>query len=65
MTVQCKRDNTRFEAIIEPYPGKRKFIECPTCHRRYFEVDSTPFDEIDQQAFPGQWFADRALIIIS
>lgn len=64
MLVQCLRDNTKFEAREMPYPGEGrqrtencaagdKYIECPTCARRYFYYDAT-----------GKWTSDRDLKIL-
>ncbi len=57
MTVRCEQDRTTFEAKVERYrqpTGLQYFLECPTCHRLYFLVNSTP----------EQWFADRLLTIL-
>lgn len=65
MLVQCLRDNTTFEAHECPYPGEGrqmremcatgdKYIECPTCRRRYFFHDATQ-----------KWSSDRDLKIIA
>lgn len=65
MLVQCVRDNTTFEAHEIPYPGTERqtklmseagdrYIECPTCHRRYFWHDDTQ-----------KWSSDRDLKIIA
>lgn len=65
MLVKCNRDNTTFEAHEVPYPGAEqqtkhhceggdKYIECPTCARRYFFHTAT-----------GKWSSDRDLQIIS
>jgi hypothetical protein len=64
MRVQCLRDNTTFDAIAIAYPSERRpttemcergdrYIECPTCARRYFFHDKT-----------GKWSSDRDLKII-
>ncbi len=64
MKVQCRRDNTKFDATIVPYPSIEKpsthyteqgdrYIECPTCGRRYFMTDS------------HEYYADRPLLILS
>ncbi len=64
MQVMCKRDNTTFEAILVLYPSAERptkeqnrvadqFIECPTCHRRYFLKDD------------GTWESDRKLVLLS
>lgn len=64
MIVKCMRDNTTFVPIIKPYPrtGKQmtemskdgdRFIECPTCARRYFFHDES-----------GKWESDRDLVIV-
>lgn len=56
MTVKCNRDGTVFEAIVTPYPvpAGSKYIECPTCARRYF------YDEEK-----GIWESDRPLVILN
>jgi hypothetical protein len=65
MLVQCLRDSTTFEAHEMPYPGTGrqttrmskdgdKYIECPTCARRYFFHDAT-----------GKWSSDRDLKIVA
>jgi hypothetical protein len=65
MLVQCMREMTVFEAHEIPYPGEGRqtkfysaagdrYIECPTCRRRYFFHDGT-----------GKWSCDRDLNIIS
>lgn len=64
MLVTCLRDNTTFSAIEMPYPNKDRqgtfmsktgdrYIECPTCARRYFWHDTTE-----------KWSADRDLKIL-
>ena len=56
MRVRCNREGTEFEAMVVPYPVPKgaKYIECPTCHRRYF-YDSEK----------DKWESDRPLVILS
>jgi hypothetical protein len=65
MLVQCLRDSTTFEAHECPYPDEGRqtthhatdgdrYIECPTCARRYFFHTET-----------GKWSCDRDLKIIA
>jgi hypothetical protein len=51
VTAKCERDNTAFMPIVQPYPGGRCFIECPTCSRRYFQTDD-------------KWISDRPLTLL-
>lgn len=39
VACRCTRDNAKFSAIISDYPGNRRYIECPTCGRRYFFIN--------------------------
>jgi uncharacterized protein with PIN domain len=73
MDVQCLRDNTIFEAVPEPYPGPQiqthlydmngdKFIECPTCGRRYFYYNHGT--DLEENELKLGWFSDRELRIL-
>jgi hypothetical protein len=70
MRVKCKRDNTIFTTEPVAYPSEKrqstfhckdgdKFIECPTCRRRYFL-----YSGIDTSVPDGQYYCDRPLIIL-
>lgn len=69
MLVKCERDGTIFSATVVPYPSPHRqskfhskdgdrFIECPTCGRRYFYQDGVNFDD------EIGWVSDRQLTIL-
>lgn len=71
--VRCERDNTTFDTISRPYPTAAKqmteydsagdrFIECPTCGRRYFHHDDREDNEPEAR---GKWYSDRPLTILA
>lgn len=75
MKVKCLRDNTIFDAIISPYPTERqtrfmdkdgdKYIECPTCGRRYFHYnEGKDLQDVEPKDRKVGWHVDRPLIIL-
>jgi hypothetical protein len=69
--VKCTRDNTVFDAVVEPYPkeGRQskfydksgdKRIQCPTCGRAYFHYDGGT----DVVGSKKGWHSDRPLEVI-
>lgn len=74
MKVRCLRDDTMFDAVIKPYPTSNKpstmydkdgdkYIDCPTCGRRYFHYNSgSQLADLGEVNKTG-WHCDRPLEI--
>ncbi len=64
MIVQCNREG----AIFAAYPVDRtkytgRYIECPTCGRRYYENGQCTTDDLPDASGPG-YYSDRKLTIL-
>lgn len=76
MKCKCQRDGTEWEQeptyapdLYEP-SQMRRFLTCPTCKRRYYEITTeeqaelTTDQVLGRRAKVGEWYSDRPLEIV-